>query len=470
MDGRDPSLRIRIALSTPSLWKNVYARHNRRALDPDSENEDGERSTSNDEEDYAYPIMLIGRSQPASLNLSCEVNVLPPDHEEEEPDRLYNSLRNNVHRLQRFHLSNASYLNQTLLDILDTPFPHLSSLQICVEDFKERKRDIDTGLILSDVQAEQIELPRLFGGAPSNLRKLSLWGYTSWPYNTFPKLTHLSLHEQLTTPTLHQFLDILEALPLLEVLHLERAGPEIPSATTYLPQRRVCLAHLREARFLVFETNPMNIQHRILECIATPPFIEILFSLPNSDARNLRKLLPGFPFSEKVTDIKIIPPDKDYPCAAVKVFQKTQLIIQTGSIVFETYISSFGAQFPRLANISFQSMRLPFRRASELFNFNNLVTITIHHALCFLDIPPLISLLKDQTSDDMLCPQLLQITIYASEEYYASSSLMSGRFAEELFNNPRKVVLREPNKEFVVLLIKENQKQESPIVRWTKRW
>lgn len=38
----------------------------------------------------------------------------------------------------------------------------------------------------------------------------------------------------------------------------------------------------------------MNIQDRNLECVTMPPFVEILFSLPQSDEKDLQRLLPGF--------------------------------------------------------------------------------------------------------------------------------------------------------------------------------
>jgi hypothetical protein len=398
------------------------------------------------------------------------MNELEPGlyHTPEEPEVFYDTLRDNVHRLEGFHLylSTASYLDRTLLDILDIPLLRLSSLQIRIED----------DLIVSEVRPEETELPRLFGGGPSNLRKLSLWGYTSWPYNTFPRLTHLALHEQLTTPTLDQFLDVLEALPGLEVLHLERAGPKIPSRTMILPRRRIQLPNFREARFLHFNPNPtttyMNIQPRILECVTMPPSVEILFSLPQSNARDLHRLLPGFPFCDNVTDIKIIRQNKVYPCAAVKL-RETQLIIQTDPAAVVSYLPYFGVQFPHLANIFFENTFLPFHlhRTSKLENFNNLITITINGALYFQDVPPLIDLLKDQTCDVVPCPRLLRITIYAKDlGVYLFTSVGAGSLSRELLKNPLKVVHREPNKEFEVLLIEGESKTESLNVRWTKRW
>ena len=446
----------RIALSTPTLWKNVYAKRVYRELDSDDKQDNGGR-------DYDIPIMLIERSRPASLN--CTVNELECGFYStvEEPDGLYKALRDNVHRLEGLQLSTASSLNETLLDILDIPLLHLSSLQIRIKD----------DLIVSEVTPKQTELPRLSGGGPSNLRKLSLWGYTSWPYNTFPRLTHLSLHEQLTTPTLNQFLDILQALPGLEVLHLERAGPDIRSRTMVLPRRRIHLPNLREARFLVSRLNPMsismNIQHRILECVIMPPSVEILFSLPQSNARDLQRLLPGFPFCENVTNITFIPSDKGHPCAAVKL-QETQLIIQADPVAIASYLPFFGPQFPHLANIFFHNTFLPFHDASELDNFSNLITITINGTPYFQDVPPLIRFLNDQTRSDVPCSRLSRITIYAKGlRAYYFTSLGSGSLCRELLKNPLKVVNREPNKEFEVLLIEEEKKIELLNVRWTKR-
>jgi len=65
--------------------------------------------------------------------------------------------------------------------------------------------------------AKRIEFPS--GGAPPDLRKLSLVvGIICWSNNTFPKITHLSLHKQLATPTLDEFVDALEALPCSGIL------------------------------------------------------------------------------------------------------------------------------------------------------------------------------------------------------------------------------------------------------------
>ena len=78
---------------------------------------------------------------------------------------------------------------------------------------------------------------RIFGGRPSDLWKFS-WDYICWPHNMLHKLTHLSLHEQLATPTFDEFLNMLKDSELeslcLEVLHLKWAGPEIPHWTSIL--------------------------------------------------------------------------------------------------------------------------------------------------------------------------------------------------------------------------------------------
>jgi hypothetical protein len=250
----------------------------------------------------------------------------------DEPDMFYDALRENVKHMESFQLSSFLSIDNTVLDVLDLPLPRLSSLQLRVISSRELVRDIDTGVITFEAYADDVELPRMFGGGPSDLRRFSLWHYTCWPHNTFPKLTHLSLHEQLATPTLDEFLDILEESPRLEVLHLERAGPEIPHRASILPKWRIALPNLREARFLIFEPKPMTFQPRILECITTPPFVEILFfSLPQSDKEDLHRLLPGFPFCDNVNDITLISSFEDSPCAAVKLHNKNKLTVQTNA-------------------------------------------------------------------------------------------------------------------------------------------
>lgn len=75
--------------------------------------------------------------------------------------------------------------------------------------------------IILEVDTVDIELPRMFGGGSSEFPNISLWDYICWLHNTYLRLTHFSLYRQLATATLDEFLRMLEALPYLEVLHLE---------------------------------------------------------------------------------------------------------------------------------------------------------------------------------------------------------------------------------------------------------
>ena len=453
-----------IALSTPMLWKNLYTRTIHASSRYGGWN-------------HEIPISLIHRSSPVSLRLSCTAHVLSDDpNDTDEPDVFYDALRNNVERLESFQLSSSPFLDNTVVDILDLPLPRLSSLQLRVINGRELTRNVDTGIITFEAYAEDVELPRMFGGGPSDLRKFSLWDYTCWPHNTFPKLTHLSLHEQVATPTLEEFFDMLDESPCLEVLHLERAGPEIPHRTSILPKRRVALPHLREARFLVFDPNPMNFQLRILECITMPSFIEILFSLPLSDKEDLHRLLPGFPGCDNVNDITFVSSFEDNPCAAVKLRSKTQLTIQTNSEAVASYLPSLGAQFPHLTHILFQNTLgdLPWHHSGQLLNLDNLTTITLSGYLGMYDVPTLMHLLEDQSSSgDVPCPKLAQISIYAVGLNLEKDVWLGGDLsAKRLVENPRAVVQRNPDKNFEVHLALLSEEVEMPPldVQWTRRW
>ncbi|KAF8802797.1 hypothetical protein BYT27DRAFT_7057634, partial [Phlegmacium glaucopus] len=65
-------------------------------------------------------------------------------------------------------------------------------------------------------------LPTILGGETSHLKRPSLCNIGSWSSNTFRQLTHLSLRNQedCWRPSLSQFIDSIEALPLLKVLCL----------------------------------------------------------------------------------------------------------------------------------------------------------------------------------------------------------------------------------------------------------
>ncbi|KIM37516.1 hypothetical protein M413DRAFT_256774 [Hebeloma cylindrosporum] len=446
------------ALSTPTLWRNFYANVTADAHD-----------NWNDE----IPILLMDRSFPAPLRFSCTFDALSPEPYMDEPHELYDSVRSNICRMESFHILSCPFIDEIVFEMLDRPLPRLSSLQLRVPTQHEVIRDFETGIIRSEADEDKINLPSLFAGEPSNVQRLSLWAYTRWANSTFPNLTHLSLHEQLETPTLDGFLDMLEALPHLEVLHLERAGPEIPEQTSILPNRRISLPNLREARFLVFDPIPMNFQPRILECFTVPSFVEIVFSLPQSDEDDLRRLLPCFPCCDSVTDIQFIHSYEDIkPFAAVKLHSKTQLVIQTMAFAITPHLRTLGAQFPNLTHLFFQGTlgELPVQYPGQFRNFHKLTTITIGGLFEFHHVPDLIRTLQDQSSGDVPCPHLSRLTIYADDlrpNHYVDP--LPKRLAEELLNNPFKVVNRNPHKDFEIHLIPEENEAAPLDIRWTRR-
>lgn len=143
-----------------------------------------------------------------------------------------------------------------MLDVLRHPFPHLTSLTLCLER---------SGL--GNVTAGDIP-ETLFRGELPQLQRLSLWFYTSWFHHKFPNLTHISLHNQYIRPSIDGFLDLLESTPCLEFLFLDEAGPRIAQGDI-LPQRRVSLPSLRSVQFTTQSAvnEPHNV--RILQCLTT---------------------------------------------------------------------------------------------------------------------------------------------------------------------------------------------------------
>ncbi|KIM41189.1 hypothetical protein M413DRAFT_28251 [Hebeloma cylindrosporum] len=449
-----------VALSTPTLWKNLHTRAIT-GLPP--------RSGWNHE----IPISLIRRSSPASLRLSCTVEVMSrgPD---EVPQVFYDALEEHVERMESFHLTSFPTIDQDLLNILDIPLPRLRSLYLRV--LPERKlapRDPETGVITWESYSDEVELRRILGGTSSSLRRFSLWDYTCWPGTAFPSLTHLSLHDQLTTPTLDEFFDTLQALPCLEVLHLERAGPEIPKIMSTLPTRRIALPNLREARFLVFDPNPMNFQHRILECVTTSSFVQIVYSLPKSDPDDLRWLLPGFPCCDNVTDIQFLPSLEDNPCAAVHLHSENQLRIQTNWEAIALYLPSLGAQFPHLTHILYSLADMPWYRSAQFRSLHNLTTLTICGSPDFNDVGFLLELLEvgDRPSMhvDVPCPKLSRVILYAvgldPNDYVGSSWVL----AKKLVENQVEVIRRKHDKDFEVHLVSEKNEVTPLEIRWTRR-
>ncbi|TCD70235.1 hypothetical protein EIP91_004416 [Steccherinum ochraceum] len=127
-------------------------------------------------------------------------------------------------RLKRLHVylnrdkSNAHILAE--FRKLDQPAPLLESLEIDIAD------------------DDSSNLPLLFGGDISRLRKVRLAGIMSWQVNQFRGLTHLWLEgflyehsEELSVEPFQHLMDTLRDCPDLEEFHLECPHPWIPDWT-----------------------------------------------------------------------------------------------------------------------------------------------------------------------------------------------------------------------------------------------
>ena len=215
---------------------------------------------------------------------------------------------------------------------------------------------------------------------------------------------------------------------------------------------------------------------RILECITTPPFVEIILSLPQSDKEDLHWLLPGFPCCDNVNDITFIRSYEDNPCAAVKLHSKNQLTVQTNPEAVVLYLPHLGAQFPHLTHIHFQNTlrNLPWHRSGQLFNLYNLDAITITgHLGTIQDTPTLIHLLEDRSSSgDVPCPKLARISIYTVGLNQGDVWLGPGLLMKQLSEDPCKAVQRNPDKNFEVRLAALSEEDQIPPldIRWTRRW
>ncbi|KAJ3749187.1 hypothetical protein DFH05DRAFT_655895 [Lentinula detonsa] len=149
---------------------------------------------------------------------------------------MLDSIASQSMRFQELHLDADSWHSSaTIFHQFKCPAPILTSLTLVTDG-----RDIVSGA-----------LPQLFSGEMPSLRKLCLKHLTSWPKGYFQNLTHVCLYDQneITRPTMDEFLDFLSNSPFLEELALVRAGPTGMDGAAQLhspPSRTVSLPHLRQ--------------------------------------------------------------------------------------------------------------------------------------------------------------------------------------------------------------------------------
>jgi len=112
-------------------------------------------------------------------------------------------------------------------------------------------------------------LPPIFGGDISRVTHLQVESFSPYPGHTFGCLTHLALSSQSQyekRPSMTEFLDFLEANPLLEELLLDDAGPSINTSDSRPP---IHLPHLRLLCFIATLTE-RALASRVLSHLRLP--------------------------------------------------------------------------------------------------------------------------------------------------------------------------------------------------------
>jgi len=236
-----------VVLSTPGLWNDIYF---------------DVRHAGHGNWRYYPPPSLLLRSCSAPLHIAAHVINHASGNYITEPTKLYDALRAITERAETFQLRYDGDVKPGIPDVLQYPFPQLTSLTLCLRM---------GGLENSN---PAVLLAMIFGGELPRLRRLSLWFYNRWPHHKFPNLTHIAFNDQQIRPSINGFLDLLESIPCLEFLYLCEAGPMIHQRAI-LPQRMVSLPSLHIAQFTTkISAEPDNV--RILECLTVPQLTRCL--------------------------------------------------------------------------------------------------------------------------------------------------------------------------------------------------
>lgn len=241
------------SLLFPLLWRNI-------TLGPDSQH-DGHLGTL---------FLLNSKSMPFHLNYVMKAQTaqdcLSPD-----PTPLhifFQNVRDNSYRLEALHLWSAHHVRTEIWDFLKHPLPSLRSLHL----------DLKAANFVEGPQSTQF-LPSILGGQTSHLKRLSLCNIGSWSLNVFSGLTHLSLrnHEDRWRPSLSQFLSSLEALPLLQVICLHRAGPIL---TLHMPTstKTIILPALRRIEIHCIYQPEVENPCQLLQYLQMPVNVTIVIS------------------------------------------------------------------------------------------------------------------------------------------------------------------------------------------------
>ena len=270
------------SLLFPLLWQNI-------TLGPDNQ-DDGRLGTL---------LLLNSKSVPFHFNFVMKPKTAQ-DYFSPHPTPLhvfFQNLRDNSYRIVALHAWSAHHIQTGIWDFLDRPLPSLRSLHLDLKaaNFGEGAEATPT-------------LPIILGGQTSHLKLLSLSNVGSWSSNTFSELTHLSLRNQedCWRPSLSQFLNSIDALPLLQVLCLYRAGPilTLPMST---PTRTVTLLALRRIEIGCVYQPEVEVPCQLLQYLDMPMNVTIVVSSQAMfrSAAIFRHHLPPTAYMSKITSCDI---------------------------------------------------------------------------------------------------------------------------------------------------------------------
>jgi len=372
-----------VVLSTPTLWNYIHF---------NAEDRGGGIW-------HYYPppsLLLFSRLTPLHITVNFHTR---PNGFNSEPTKLYDALRAINDRAEALQICWEGNFKAGILDVLRYAFPQLTSLTLCLNM---------GGLGRSNPAAVPAAI---FGGELPQLRRLSLWFYTSWSHHKFPDLTHISLHDQEVRPSIDGFLDLLESTPYLEFLSLCDAGPRIAQGDV-LPQRTVSLPSLR---FAQFESKSSDEEHntRIMECLIIQQLTRcsvlgqtrIRFNRPPISPDVIEKLF-SYINPEGVIELHVYQYKRD-----AYGLQIDALRISTQTMIY-TLVTVPAARCSNIEHLHLVStVKIP---TVNWGGFPNLLSITCYDSLN--GINELIMSLSRQTRNGWPCPLLKTIYLRVGEQ------------------------------------------------------
>ncbi|KIM46900.1 hypothetical protein M413DRAFT_23229 [Hebeloma cylindrosporum] len=382
-----------VALFTPSLWNHIYF--------------DIEATQSNSWSYLPSPSVLL-RSHPVPLHMTIFVD--PRNACNSDPKDFFNALQTVTNRVETLQISWECQYKRGfgMLHALRHPFPRLTSLAL---QFRDNS--------LANMRPDPLPAA-IFGGELPQLRRLSLWFYTCWSQHKFPKLTHISLHEQLVRPSVNEFLDILESAPCLEFLFLWEAGPRIVQGDI-LPRRTISLPALRFAQF-ASKASDDRYNARILECLNIPQSTRCLLLYTHQDPRisydSVERLFTHIR-PERINELRVYQ-YKQYTYTFALEMDASRISIQNMPI---SWLDSGIPKFRNIHHLHLVPKNTPIPKVN-LGGFPSLVTITCYDSLNGIH-RFVTSLSEDETETGCPCPFLETIYFYVGEQISKLRSLYS---------------------------------------------